>query len=150
MGTLAASAWLNRAGFAAMEAGIGEAVFRRRAIGEPVVHAEDFLADLLRVHVRTDRRDDAGEFVPRNRALANAAIKQVRGGIPEQFRRRHPRRVDADQQLPGAGLRDRCDAGDQGWSVGGIIEAHDLHRFHVSRVPGYLWRCSPCRCSSVG
>ncbi len=42
----------------------------------------------------------------------------------------HPRRMDADEHFPAARLGHRSCVRDQGGSIGGIIKAHDIHRFH--------------------
>ena len=76
--------------------GLGDAKFGEGAVGEPVVHAVDFLADVVVAHVRANRGDDATKFVGRNRVCARTAVLFLRCGRPDDFGGRNAGGVNAD------------------------------------------------------
>src|SRR6202012_3720890 len=61
-------------GLRSYAAGLRDAEFRERAIGVPVVHAVDFLADAKIANLGTDCSDGAAEFVRWDRVCARGAI----------------------------------------------------------------------------
>ena len=106
------------------------AIIHRGTIGKPVIHSEDLATDLVWIDILRYGLDNAGKFVAWNRAGCPSALWCMGRRIPLQFRRRHPRRMDADEHFAAARLWHRSRAGDQGGSVEGIVKAHDIHRFH--------------------
>jgi hypothetical protein len=86
--------------------------------------------------------------VPGNCAGPPSAVWCVGGRLPSQLGRRHPSRMDADEQFPAARLRHRSCARDQGGSIGGIVKAHDSHRSHgrffstLMLFPSSEWRAT--------
>ena len=74
-----------------------EAVFRRGAVRKPVVQAEDFTANEMRIDFWAYGLDEAGEFMSGNRASPFPTVRCVGGWIPLQLRRRHARGINADK-----------------------------------------------------
>ena len=62
---------------------VREAIFRRRALGKPVIHPIDLLTDLDASDSVTDRRDHAGKFMTGDGIVAGLTGFHVRGRIPE-------------------------------------------------------------------
>ena len=73
-----------------------DAVLRHCTVGKPVVHAVYFLAEIEAGSILTGGRNDAGEFMSWYSAATVFSIFAVSGGIPQQLRRRHTSRIDAD------------------------------------------------------
>ena len=73
-----------------------EAVLCQCTIGKPVIHAIDFLTNLEADRILTHGRNDAGELMARNGVAPALAVLGMRGGIPQQFRRRHTSSIDTD------------------------------------------------------
>ena len=64
-------------GFRSDAGRLRDAVFRRGAVGKPVVQAENFTADVVRINVRAYGPDNAGEFMTGNRAGPLPAVRCV-------------------------------------------------------------------------
>ena len=72
------------------------AVFRRRSIGEPIVHPKDRPPEVMGIYKRAHRRDRAGKLVPGYRPASSRAFWPMGGRIPSQFSWGYPRGTDLD------------------------------------------------------
>lgn len=94
MGTEAASGQAARFWSQAEER--RNAILRHRAIGIPIVHAEDFPPHLERTDAFAQGRHHPGKLMRRNCPNARFPALTVGCGMPAQFRRHDARRVNLD------------------------------------------------------
>ncbi len=111
------------------EGGLGEAELGERARGEPVVHAEDGLAEGEVVDVGAKGSDGSGELVGGNGCGAWSSRVVVRGGVPAELGGGDAGGRDADDDLPGTGLGIGKSGFDERRGVAGVRKAHDLHEY---------------------
>ncbi len=118
-----------------------DAIFGLGAVDEPVVQAEDGIADLEGFDVGTEGGDDAGEFMAEhNGKRAQATCLGVKGGIPLQFGGCDGGGVDADEGFAVGGMGRGDVAEDEGVGLGFSIQVNGVHdggsRFLLYVEPG--------------
>ena len=109
--------------------GLGDAELGEGPLTEPVVHAEDRLAESEVADAGADGSDGSGELMRGDGAGAESPGLIVGGGIPGEFCGSDACGRDADENLTGAWLGLGKGGFDQLWGLFGVRKAHNLHEY---------------------